>query len=300
MNELETRIARRCELLYGKGARPHMLFCGNCHHIDGWLLEPENFRRVTQSSIGQFVLFKQAYQNGDEDEGVSPIDGHLVWRNPKRTKLSVDIIHGIGGKIFMYVAPNVLRDNGMDSSAIIAELWGQYKEFGFDGVYCDGLEAGPNIEATCDVWGTLRGRGVLLFGHQTVQPHISMLHDIRGQGDRLAGNVPYWTRVSQYFDYAWWGETNVLPENPNDMPAFLRRAAHVETFDGLTYYKVKGNASLHHRAGIWARTLDALHAWHTNKAGFDEFYANLHYYEDMRHAYRMNPDDFVRRVAGNW
>jgi hypothetical protein len=290
MKTLEWRIAKRCELLFGKGAKPHLFW----HYSEPSILErmakPDMLQKVLDGGFGTHVLFKPVYV-GDATVGVPAIDGHLVFHRPHRIRSCVRYIHDIRGKLLFYVAPHVLRDQGMAAQEIVTEMVRLCREYGADGFYCDGLEFGHSLEETKYALVRLRGSGLEIVGHASSTPHY-------GKTDWAP------VRLLENLDGLLWGEGNRDGMATKAAAIVtLRQMAHTAVAPRLrVMYKPATHTYYYDNpAELYPVLVELGFAAFVPEKDVDLFWQHYYPVWQARCAeYRADPDAFVRRRAEEW
>lgn len=301
------QVAKRCELLYGENARPHVLLHGHVGSIDEWLAEPENLRRVVDGRFGVHILFKNSgdYVNGGDEVGIPPVDGRLEYVDPERIKRAVQFLHDLDDEriALFYLAPGAFHSAGLSAGQIVDEIVRQCREYGWDGVYLDGVTFGDNLHETVAALVRLRGEGVYVAAHASIHPHITKQGWIYGPSDRVGGYVDWFAvDLIQNIDVLVWGEGNDVTDDAAGM-ALLKRIASVPTAPELLFiWQPKadgpfgGKPEKHMPIGV--KVLASGWTTPTKLGQFEEH--RLPEYLKARVEYQRDPRAFVVRVAREW
>jgi hypothetical protein len=201
----------------------------------------------------------------------------------------------------MYVNPKVLRNAGMQSHEIVAELRRHMVEDGIRCFYFDGVEAGDNVAETLWVYDSMRGYGATLWAHDTVQPHISRNELVYWHGDTEAGKVEYVMPTAHLFHRRITGENIPIPVERDEFIAFLHRRSAVTTMSKTVLYYILGTGGpAEYGHNLYQYRTDALFAWTTRPQNWSSFARGLPIWEEARAQYQAGPDAFVREIAREW
>lgn len=280
----EQAVATRCETFFT--GNPHVLFVFG-EGSANWILKPENLHRVTAAHMGAVVLFKGFYTTGDATVGVQPAEGetHLEWRKPEYMAKFIQLYHDLDMEVLAYFSPHVWPPTGL-------QLIDEVERLGIDGAYLDGWQIGENIHETVDTLGRMKVRGMPIYTHGSIQPHLGST-----QEGRVTYRMPGWSLAT----WTLWGETNAAPTKYSELSAWLNsQVSSIELHAAtLPMYKPHKGDLLDRfpqmRGPMLVELLIAERASPATLPVMEQYY--LPSYNRERAAYHADSDGYVRKKA---